>query len=87
MTRKRTGAYHPPRACECSSRRHYEKKHTVKRRVPIMVKSTDEIIEEMGRISEDTEYNRETILEVMKIKRLERIADALEGIESKLKRR
>ena len=52
-----------------------------------MVKSTDEIIEEMGRISEDTEYNRETILEVMKIKRLERIADTLKGIESKLKRR
>lgn len=52
-----------------------------------MVKSTNEIIEEMGRIAEDTEYNRETILEVMKIKRLERIADALEGIESKLKRR
>ena len=52
-----------------------------------MVKSTEGIIEEMGRISEDTEYSRETILEIMKIKRLERIADALEGIESKLKRR
>lgn len=87
MTRERTGAYHPPRACECSSRRHCEKKHTVKRRVAIMAKSTEGIIEEMDRISKDTEYNRETILEVMKIKRLERIADALEGIESKLKRR
>ena len=87
MTRERTGAYHPPRACECSSRRHCEKKHTVKRRVPIMVKSTEGIIEEMGRIPEDTGYNRETILEIMKIKRMERIADALEGIESKLKRR
>ena len=52
-----------------------------------MAKSTEGIIEEMDRISKDTEYNRETILEVMKIKRLERIADALEGIESKLKRR
>lgn len=41
----------------------------------------------MDRISKDMEYNRETILEVMKIKRLERISDALEGIESKLKRR
>lgn len=87
MTRERTGAYHPPRAYECSSRRHCEKKHTVKRRVEIMAKSTEGIIEEMDRISKDTEYNRETILEVMKIKRLERIADALEGIESKLKRR
>lgn len=52
-----------------------------------MVKSTEGIIEEMRRISEDTEYNGETILEIMKIKRIERIADALEGIESKLKRR
>ena len=52
-----------------------------------MVKSTEGNIEEMRRISEDVEYNRETILEIMKIRRLERIADALEGIESKLKRR
>lgn len=52
-----------------------------------MVKSTEGIIEEMRRISEDVEYHRETILEIMKIRRLERIADALEGIESKLKRR
>ena len=70
-----------------------------------MVKSTEGIIEEMRRISEDTEYNGETILEIMKIKRIQkkrekqqfcflgaghgfqRIADALEGIESKLKRR
>lgn len=52
-----------------------------------MAKTTEGILEEMKRISEDTGCTRETIIEIMKIKRIERIADALEGIESKLKRR
>lgn len=52
-----------------------------------MAKSTEGIIEEMERISGDTRYNRATAIEIMKLRKLERIADAIEGIESELKRK
>lgn len=52
-----------------------------------MAKSTEGIIEEMERISGDTGYNKATVIEIMKLRKLERIAYALEGIEYKLKRR
>lgn len=52
-----------------------------------MAKSTESIIEEMERISGDTEYNKATVIEIMKLRRLERIADAIEGIETELKRK
>lgn len=52
-----------------------------------MAKSTEGIIEEMERVSGDTGYNKETVIEIMKLRKLERIADAIEGIESELKRK
>lgn len=51
-----------------------------------MAKSTEDIIEEMERISVDL-GNKSTVIEIMKLRRLERIADALEGIETELKRK
>ena len=51
-----------------------------------MAKSTESIIEEMKRISVDL-GNKATVIEIMKLRRLERIADALEGIETELKRK
>lgn len=52
-----------------------------------MAKSTEGIVEEMERISSDTEYNKAMAIEIMKLRRLERIADAIEGIETELKRK
>lgn len=51
-----------------------------------MAKSTEGIIEEMERISVDL-GNKATAIEIMKLRRLERIADALEVIETELKRK
>ena len=51
-----------------------------------MAKSTEDIIEEMERISVDL-GNKSTVIEIMKLRRLERIADSLEGIETELKRK
>lgn len=52
-----------------------------------MVKSTEGIIEEMERISGDTGYDKATAIEIVKLRRFERIADALERIETEVKKK
>ena len=51
-----------------------------------MAKSTEGIREEMERIPVDL-GNKATAIEIMKLRILERIADALEAIETELKRK
>lgn len=63
------------------------KKTHGKRRIRIMVKSTEGIIEEMERISGDTGYDKATAIEIVKLRRFERIADALERIETEVKKK
>lgn len=52
-----------------------------------MAKSTEGIIEEMERICADTEHNKAIVIEIMKLRRLERIGDALEEIRAEMKRK
>lgn len=53
-----------------------------------MVKSTEDLIREMERICGENDGEATlAALEIMKLRRLERIAETLEGIERELKRR
>lgn len=53
-----------------------------------MAKSTEDLIQEMERICGENDKEETLVaLEIMKLRRLERIAEILEGIERDLKRR